>query len=104
MTSACATLRSSSNRDVRPTVSFFDDPRAAGALAHLRNQSPGGSNSTAGADSGRGASSEEGRNTPTKRRQSRLTAATSATTGIATGSTATVTVDIRPNGLLMSHT
>ena len=84
-------------RDVRPTVSFFDDPRAAGAAALLRNQSPGGSNSTAGADSGRGASSEEGRETPTKRRQSRLVASSTSTTSTS-GSTTTVTVDIRPNG------
>ena len=82
--------------DVRPTVSFFDDPRTAGAAAHLRNQSPGGSNSTAGADSGRGPSSEEGRETPTRRRQSRLVASPATTT------TTTVTLDIRPNGLLLT--
>jgi len=100
MTSGCTTTRSSSSRDVRPTVSFFDDPRAAGAAAHLRCQSPGGSNSTAGADSGPRASSEEGRDTPTKRRQSRLLASTTATTMTGSpASTATVTVDIRPNGL-----
>jgi len=98
MTSASATNRSVSSRDVRPTVSFFDDPRAAGgAAAHLRNHSPGGSNSTAGADSGRGPSSEEGRDTPTKRRQSRLLASTTTTTG-SSASTTTVTLDIRPNG------
>jgi len=101
MTPACATIRSSS-RDVRPTVSFFDDPRAAGAAAHLRNHSPGGSNSTAGADSGRGASSEEGRDTPTKRRHSRLLASNATTT--MTGPTATVTLDIRPNGLATFYT
>jgi len=104
MTSGCATTRSTSSRDVRPTVSFFDDPRAAGAAAHLRSQSPGGSNSTAGGDSVPRASSEEGRDTPTKRRQSRLMAsATASTSTNSPASTATVTVDIRPNGLIASN-